>query len=63
MMNELERERLQVEILGLEHGKAERRFQIKERLADIKRIEENIKLIEDRQNQIKKLIAEGERHG
>ena len=59
-MNPLELKRLKLDLIKVGAAKAELAFKIDERLEDIRRIEENIKISEAKEEELKVKIAEAE---
>jgi hypothetical protein len=59
-MNPLELKRLKLDLIKVGAAKAELAFKIDERLEDIRRIEENIKISEAKEEELKAKIAEAE---
>lgn len=59
-MNPLELKRLKLDLIKVGAAKAELQFKIEERLEDIRRIEENIKISEAKEEELKTKIAEAE---
>lgn len=59
-MNSLELKRLKLDLIKVGAAKAELQFKIEERLEDIKRIQDNIKISEAKEDELKAKIAEAE---
>lgn len=59
-MNPLDLKRMKLDLLRVSTAKAELQFKIEERLEDIRRIEENIKISEAKEEELKSKIAEAE---
>lgn len=59
-MSPLELKRLKLDLVKVGAAKAELQFKIEERLEDIKRIEDNIKISEAKEEELKAKIAEAE---
>lgn len=60
-MSPLELKRLKLELVKVGAAKAELQFKIDERLEDIERIENNIKIQEQREEELKIKISEAEK--
>lgn len=59
-MNPLDLKRLKLDLIKVGAAKAELQFKIEERLEDIRRIEDNIKISEAKEEELKTKIAEAE---
>lgn len=59
-MSPLELKRLKLDLVKISAAKCELQFKIEERLDDIRRIEENIKISELKEEEIKAKIAQAE---
>jgi hypothetical protein len=62
-MSPLDLKRMKLELIKVGAAKAELQFKIEERLDDIRRIEDNIKIQESRENELMQKIADSEKLG
>ena len=60
-MSPLDLKRMKLDLIKVGAAKAELQFKIDERLEDIKRIEDNIKIQEDKEQELRDKIAEAEK--
>lgn len=60
-MSPLELKRLKLDLIRISAAKAELQFKIEERVEDIRRIEENIKISEAKEEELILKIAEAEK--
>ena len=57
-MRDIEKKKLQVEMMKVQAAKADMEYKILERMEDIERIKENIKVQENREQELRELLKE-----